>query len=96
MGKKTANAETKPQKGISPKDAVIAAVKYFAEVAGYTSGITVEETKKSEDGKHWLVTLGYQEQKPGMFGIPENLKAYKTFTVNAVDGTVVSMSIREV
>lgn len=77
-------------KGISAKEAVVAASKHFMEVTGNTSGVTVEELELSKDGKHWLVTLGYQEV--GYLA----QKSYKVFKVNAKTGSVVSMKMRGV
>jgi len=91
-------APPRPSKAISPKDAVIAATKYFTDVTGNTSGVSVEEMELSEDGKYWLVTLGYVELK--LTGLPLSLtretKSYKSFKVNARTGDVLSMKIREI
>ena len=80
---------------IPAKQAVIAATTNFTEVTGITSGVTVEELELTEDGKYWMVTLGYSE--PGM--LPAYLsgaKSYKSFKVDAKTGDVLSMKIREI
>lgn len=82
-------------KTIPAKQAVIAATTNFTEVTGITSGVTVEELELTEDGKYWMVTLGYAE--PGM--LPAYLagaKSYKSFKVDAKTGDVLSMKIREI
>ena len=81
---------------ISAKDAVIAASKYFTEVTGITFGVSVEELELTEDGKNWIVTLGYLEYT-GIIPIMQRRQdmIYKTFKVDARTGAVMSMKIRE-
>ena len=98
MAKQTATRK-KPAEAqrIPAKDAVTAAAAYFTEVTGYTSGVTVEEIELTEDGKTWLVTLGFvaREERTPVVWLRAD-KAYKVFSVNAVTGEVTSMKIREV
>jgi uncharacterized membrane protein YkoI len=93
-GFKRRKAAATPQ--ISAKDAVIAASKYFTEVTGITSGVSVEELELTEDGKNWIVTLGYLEYT-GIIPIMQRRQdmIYKTFKVDARTGAVMSMKIRE-
>jgi len=68
-------------KTISARDAVLAATTYFAEVAGNTSGVSVEEIELTDDAKFWLVTLGvvvplvktsaFGPTGPGAYGLGE-------------------------
>ena len=58
----------------------------------------LEEIEESEDGKYWLVTVGYDVEKPSkmaMFG-PEVTRDYKRLTVNNRTGEVLSVKIRKV
>lgn len=100
MGADTSQKTVPPASGrITPRDAAIAAAKYFMEVTGYTGGFTVEEIVLSQDRGRWLVTLGYAEQPIGtgttvpLFGAPK--KAYKVFEIDAESGQVLSMKIKE-
>lgn len=100
MAVHTSQRPVPPASGrIAPKDAAIAAAKYFMEVTGYTGGFTVEEIVLSQDRGRWLVTLGYAEQSVGtgttvpLFGAPK--KAFKAFEIDAESGQVLSMKIRE-
>lgn len=77
---------------ISPKDAVITASKYFTEITGYTSGVTIEEVELSEDDNFWLITLGYNEYPS--YGLIIGKKAYKQFKINAITGDIISMKVR--
>ena len=78
---------------ISARDAVLAASRYFQEVAGYSGPLTVEEVELSQDGR-WAVTLGYMDQNAGPFAFQAK-KQYKTFRVHDRTGVVESMKIRE-
>lgn len=91
---------------ISIQDAVKAA-RDFAEVL-YSEGelkqLRVEEIESSEDGKHWLVTLGWVEpatrQIGGFAGLTNATieplpRVYKVFTIDAETGRVLSMKMRE-
>lgn len=92
----TGKAEAMTRPLISAKDAVIAASRYFTEVTGITSGVSVEELELTEDGKNWIVTLGYLEYA-GIVPIMQRRQdmIYKTFKVDARTGAVMSMKIRE-
>ncbi len=92
--------------GIGVQGAVEAASKYFNElqrVIKSTSSddsttqirdLRLEEVELSDDRSQWLITLGYSISEDGM-GI-RSVRHYKIFSVDANDGEVQSMKIREV
>ena len=75
-------------------------------IAGLYSGeeiidISLEEVEASEDGKYWLVTLGFTKQMAqplnpmeAMTG-PKFVRVYKEIKVDAESGQVCSMKIRK-
>jgi len=96
MATKTATRKkSSTKKRITPKEAAIAASKYFTDITGRTSA-TLEEIELSEDENYWMITLGYQSGELDGTGnlFPE--KRYKIFEINALTGEVISMKIREV
>lgn len=84
---------------ITAKDAVLAAGRYFAEITGISSGVTVDEVELQETearGKYWMVTLGYVDTSgPIPFSL-ERKKVYKALKVDARTGKVLSMKIRDI
>lgn len=56
----------------------------------------LEEVEESEDGKYWLVTVGYDVRKPSRLAAfaPEFSRAYKTLKVDSSTRRVVSVKIR--
>jgi len=81
------------------REAAAAAFQYFKELFSPSEirSVTLEEVELSEDGKTWLITLGYEFlSKSGLtavFGPPKT--KYKVFRVDARSGRVVAMKIRE-
>ncbi len=91
-------AETKPAKTIDAREAAGAALEYFKQLfsASEIQSSSLEEVELSEDGKYWLITLGYEfRPKSGIvpaFGVPKT--KFKVFKVEARTGRVVAMNIR--
>jgi hypothetical protein len=65
--------------------------------------IMLEEVELSSDGKHWLVTIGFDRPKKytraavGFFPFPvaTTERVYKTITISSDQGQFVSMRMRE-
>ena len=90
---------------ITVQDAAKAALQFFKQM--YTKTYInpgIEEFEKSEDGKYWLITIGFD--LPGTaktppfqqaLGIsPRMQREYKLFKVGTEDGLVYAMKIRTV
>lgn len=96
---KSMNGEEKPDtdKTITPSDAALATFKYLMEVIpnarNKISNIRVEELQPIEDHKFWSVVLSYDAIGDLPF---ETKRDYKEFKVDAKDGNVIWMKIREV
>lgn len=75
-------------------------MQYFKQLfsASEIQSSSLEEVELSEDGKYWLITLGYEVRpKSGItaaFGPPKS--KFKVFKVEARTGRVVAMNIRTV
>jgi hypothetical protein len=91
---------------IDVKQAVKAATQFAEDVLGpeNVQGARLEEVEISEDGGHWLITLGFlgPEAPAGrrtafeaLAGIPGK-RDYKVFKIDRETGTVISMKIRSV
>ncbi len=92
--------ESKATKKIDAREAAAAAFQYFKELFSplEVQSVTLEEVELSEDGKTWLITLGY-EFRPKFGGIaatfgPPKTK-FKVFKVDTKTGRVVAMKIRK-
>ena len=61
------------------------------------SQVTLEEVEASEDGKYWMVTLGFNQSRSSDPLLPDFLRVpmrkLKVFKVNATTGRVLSMKI---
>ena len=75
---------------ITPRDAATAASRYYSELTGSAQKASIEEMELTEDGKSWLVTLGYDISE--LYIGP---KEYRLFRVNAYTGEVTRMKIRK-
>lgn len=96
MAEQTKQGATAPAaNAITAKEAVAAAAKYFVDVTGITAGVSVEEVELSEDGKYWMVTLGFRDPRDFASVFAVERRDYKKFKIHAVTGAVVSMKIRE-
>jgi hypothetical protein len=82
---------------INIQQAVSAAMSYvdrFKELMPY-EGVRLEEFNYDEDiGGQWVVTLSFVEPSPFAPGLMAPTRTYKTFTVDASSGNVMSMKIR--
>ncbi len=105
MSTATKSAEGHAKK-IGAKQAVAAALKYFGEFFPHPThrNVLLEELEESEDEQYWLVTIGFDFERPvnalggkmaDIFGTPPHRK-YKTFKVSATSGKVTSMKIRTI
>jgi hypothetical protein len=100
-------SETKQKPSIDVSVAARAAMNYAGRLFPNAGEFTLEEVELSEDGKFWMITLGYARKMM----LPDPLKpvvpawvlepprqvydvAYKVFTVNAKTGEVVAMKMR--
>lgn len=105
---------------IDVTSAVTAASRYFREIEGAINAspdnlktnlslenLRLEEVQKTEDLKHWLITLGYDAPSkpayvrtlfPSTTPQPEYeySREYKLFRVNGDTGEVEAMEIRKV
>jgi hypothetical protein len=94
---------------IEVKQAVSTAIDSLKNFYGEPQDLLLEEVYRSEDGKYWLITLGFSVPGPSiqMPNIPGNpllsistalnptRRLYKVFQVDAETGKFVSMKIRE-
>lgn len=87
---------------IDAKEAVRIAMKcfqdFFPKLAN--ANVMLEEIEEGDDGKCWLITLGYDTKQVlsphlKMFQ-PETSRAYKTFKIDNSTGQVASVKIRKV
>jgi hypothetical protein len=82
---------------ISVADAASAAKGYFRTLFPEVQKFSLEEVELSEDGRFWLITLGYETPKnftsAGDSWLPPQAK-FKVFKVDAQTGAVLSMKIR--
>lgn len=97
---------------IDVTSAVAAARSYFQDIEKALNdsppeNLRLEEVEKSEDAKHWLITLGYDARSklpyvrtlfPPRTTEPEwgYSREYKLFRINADSGEVEAMKIRKV
>ena len=83
---------------LDAKQAVAVAMDYFRdlfpEAAG--TGATLEEIEESEDGRRWLITLGYDRMDARSAPQATDSRAYKIFTIDQTTGRVLSAKIRPV
>ena len=80
---------------ITAKTATINAKMYFDELTGINE-MSLDEVELSEDEKYWFITLGYDDLSEGLLLTIVQRKKYKVFKVNAENGQVISMKIRQV
>ena len=82
-----------------PKKAVTAATQYFREFfpQAAKANMMLEEIEASKDGKHWLITVGYDTTASRRLAFEVGMvRAYKTLTVDKSTGEVLSAKIRSV
>lgn len=84
------------QPEVELKDAVQIALQQFTTILPHlANNLSLEEIETSEDGRHWLVTLGYDDQSKLLRAIAlEPPRGYKIFKIEKTSGKFVSMKIR--
>jgi len=98
-----------PAASIDVQEAVRKAVSYFHKLLpqlGRNANVMLEEVEESEDGSHWLITIGYDVERalsPAQRNLqsvlspmPPVVRKYKIFKVDAKTGRILSMKIRSV
>jgi hypothetical protein len=93
---KAGKGAQKPMR-IDVKRAVGIAADYFRELfpQAAKANMMLEELEESDDGRFWLVTLGYDVENRAFFGNAPT-RSYKTFRINADTGKVHSVKIRSI
>lgn len=88
---------------IEIKDAVATAKKFLKELYASSHSLkdlALEEIDQTDDGKYWLITLGYFREKSGISSILPVIQAverdYKTIKIDKETGEPVAMQIRTV
>ena len=81
---------------VDGKQAVGKAIDYVKSVydASQLADLMLEEVERSEDGKHWYVTLSLMPKGPASGGTSSE-RAYKVVKVVVETGEVLSMKIRK-
>jgi hypothetical protein len=89
---------------IDVKQAVATAIDSLKNFYGEPQDLLLEEVDRSEDGKYWLITLGFSIPPPVSpanklqqisVALRPPQRVYKVFQVDAKTGKFVSMKIRE-
>ena len=89
---------------IEVKPAVAAAVASLKNFYGEPADLLLEEVERSEDGKYWLITLGFSAPFPSNprnplqqlgAALKSSVRVYKVIKIDADTGEFVSMKIRE-
>lgn len=83
---------------ITAQEAARAAMDYYKEVTGDYNQSSVEEVELSEDQSDWLITLGTRRNANDSLSViyGKTEIVYKMFKIDAHDGRVISMKIRDV
>ena len=78
---------------VDGKQAVVKAMEYVKAVydTSQVGDLMLEEVERSEDGKHWYVTLGFSPGQGGSAGE----RSYKVVKIVVETGDVLSMKIRK-
>lgn len=84
------------------RDATVAAIGFVKELLtdGNVSDFRLEEFQESEDGRSWLLTIGFlrdeaKQPVPWLAAVPTRIRAQKVVVVNKSTGTPVAMKNRE-
>jgi hypothetical protein len=97
--------EQSDQPIIAVKEAVKLARDHLLNLIGEQPRLLLEEVELSDDGNRWLITFGYDTNRPmetdrgfGAFGIshPKYVRDYKVIELGASDGEFLSMKIRKI
>jgi hypothetical protein len=93
------------QKQIPLKKAVQIAMRYFKDLYTFSPNahVMLEEVEQSEDGRYWLITIGFNSERlpvkktmadlGNIFATPAT-RDYKTVKIDSATGDVISMKIR--
>ncbi len=88
------------KRGMDVKQATRIAMHYLFELmpALRNQNVMLEEVEQSDDGRYWLITLGYDSVSRAavVLGLRGQAREYKTFKVDANTGEVLSMKIRAI
>ena len=81
---------------VDGKQVVAKAMEYVKAVydPSQVADVMLEEVERSEDGKHWLVTLGFTPRESGT-GSSTIERTFKVLKIVAETGEVLSMKIRK-
>ncbi len=81
---------------VDGKQAVGKAIDYVKSVydASQVTDLMLEEEERSEDGKHWYVTLSFTPQGKASGGAPME-RTYKVVKIVVETGELLSMKIRK-
>ncbi len=81
---------------VDGKQVVAKSMEYVKAVyeSSQVSDLMLEEVERSEDGKHWFVTLGFTPRETGAAGAAHE-RTFKVLKIVAETGEVLSMKIRK-
>ena len=90
---------------VNIKEAMDTARNKIKQVYGQEpTNLQVEEIEQSEDGKYWLITLGFNEPPPLnpqnelqklSFALRPPVRVYRVIKINLESGDFISMKMRE-
>lgn len=87
------------------KEAIKRAKTYVAETFSDENivNIGLEEVRRNEDGRHWLITVGFSRVEPMVktatvlgYHNPDLPRVYKVVTLSNQDGDMISITNRAV
>ncbi len=81
---------------VDGKQVVAKAMEYVKAVydSSQVVDLMLDEVERSEDGKHWFVTLGFTPREAGSAGGTHE-RTFKVLKIVAETGEVLSMKIRK-
>lgn len=82
---------------VDVKAAVRIATTYFDQLLQHPySDLAVEETERSDDGRYWVITIGYVLKDPSLPPfLSGKSREFKVITVDANSGEPTSMKIKK-
>jgi len=87
---------------VSVKEAVAKALQYMHDLYGSNfSDFLLEELEPTEDGKFWLITIGFSRPVPSSSTLaelirPKGERFYKIVKVDTTTGEPISIKIRPI
>jgi hypothetical protein len=81
---------------IDVKAAVSKANEYLKMFFPDASNIQLEEVELNNEDGEWLITLSLPDNEAMPIGIFPRIRKYKLFRIDARDGAVIAMKIREI